>query len=393
MRLALLNPWLVSSPMASPLSDVYGRIRHIFFALPAYQVDFIDTILSCMRGIRTALGPDVRCTVLHHPAQHEAVEDALRDSGELDLIAWRNGFVLRLRDTRTDFNEGILRVSSMALPDFTNWVQDAFLVGVDSAGNRQVAASPKVFRHFGGWDDEVPRQLAAHLGWPCTVLPVGVEAGNILVDAQSVLIGSDVARETAEPEWKLLQTELASGGRVVQVCVPNARQPIFHLDLYITIAGPHHQTGKPVALVGSVQRARALVGDLETGESLEAGKILEAGLDAVADHLGTLGYAVERLPLLPFSNTFLTKAAHYTYNNCLVEVWRAPDGSVQRRVTLPEYSTKSNDALTVLDEDAASVWEGLGFTVTIARGEFARVAELFGSLRCMTKVLERSPTM
>ena len=379
--------------MASPLTDVFGRIRHIFFALPAYQVDFIDTILSCMRGIRTALGPDVRCTVLHHPPQQAAIEDALMDSGELDLIPWRHGFVLRLRDTRTDFQGSTLRVSSMALPDFTNWVQDAFLVAVDSAGNRQVAASPKVFRQFGGWDDEVPRQLASHLGWPCTVLPVGVEAGNILVDAQSVLIGSDVARETAAPEWELLQAALSAGGRAVQVCVPNDRQPIFHLDLYVTIAGPHHDSGKPVALVGSVQRARALVGDHETGESLEAGEKLEVGLNAVADHLVTLGYAVERLPLLPFSNTFLTKAAHYTYNNCLVEVWRAADGSIQRRVTLPTYATKSNEALTVLDEEAAKVWEGLGFTVTFAQGEFARVSELFGSLRCMTKVLERSGTM
>ena len=379
--------------MASPLSDVSGRIRHIFFALPAYQVDFIDTILSCMRGIRQALGADVRCTVLHHPPQQDAIEDALMDSGELDLISWQHGFVLRLRDTRTDFQKGTLRVSSMALPDFTNWVQDAFLVAVDSAGSRQVAASPKVYRQFGGWDDEVPRQLAAHLGWPCTALPVGVEAGNILVDSQSVLIGSDVALETAEPEWISLQTELASGGRVVHVCAPNARQPIFHLDLYVTLAGPHHETGQPVALVGSVQRARALVGDLQTGESIQAGQTLEAGLDAVADHLVALGYAVERLPLLPFSNTFLTKAAHYTYNNCLVEVWRAPDAAIQRRVTLPSYATEPLDALSVLDEEAADVWKRLGFTVTFARGEFARVAELFGSLRCMTKVLERIGTM
>ena len=125
----------------------------------------------------------------------------------------------------------------------------------------------------------------------------------------------------------------------------------------------------------------------------ERAKWTRSGLDAVADHLATLGYAVERLPLLPFSNTLLTKAAHYTYNNCLVEVWRAPDGSVQRRVTRPAYATKSNEALTVLDEDAARVWEGLGFTVTFAPGEFARVSELFGSLRCMTKVLERSGTI
>ena len=379
--------------MASPLSDVFGRIHHIFFALPAYQVDFVDTILSCMRGIREALGPDVRCTVLHHPPQQEAIEDAMMVSGELDFIPWQHGFVLRLRDTRTDFQKGTLRVSSMALPDFTNWVQDAFLVAVDSTGNRQVAASPKVYRQFGGWDDEVPRQLAAHLGWPCTTLPVGVEAGNILVDSHAVLIGSDVAQETPEPEWTSLQTELASGGRIVHVCVPNARQPIFHLDLYVTLAGPHHTTGQPMALIGSVHRARALVGDLQTGESVEAGETLETGLDGVANHLIALGYAVERLPLLPFSNTFLTKAAHYTYNNCLVEVWRTPDGAIQRRVTLPSYATEQNDALTVLDEDAAEVWKGLGFTVRFARGEFARVAELFGSLRCMTKVLERSGTM
>src|SRR5688572_28286473 len=102
--------------MHSPLSDVTGRIRHIFFALPAYQVDFIAPIISCMRGIRHALESDVRCTVMHHPAQEAAVQDALRDLGPLDGITWQHGFVLRLRDTRSSFEGRTLRVSSMALP-------------------------------------------------------------------------------------------------------------------------------------------------------------------------------------------------------------------------------------------------------------------------------------
>ena len=57
------------------------------------------------------------------------------------------GFVLRLGDTGGTIQGSTLRTWRMALPDFTSWVQDAFLVAVDSTGEHAVWASPHVRRY------------------------------------------------------------------------------------------------------------------------------------------------------------------------------------------------------------------------------------------------------
>ncbi|MEX2284820.1 MAG: hypothetical protein WEE89_20195 [Gemmatimonadota bacterium] len=387
----------------TPLSDADGRIRHVFFALPAYDDEFTLPILSCLRGIREALGSDVRCTIMHHPAQASAVQESLGSLGPLDIITWQHGFVLRLRDTVSKLEGRTLRITKLALPDFTNWVQDAFLVAIDASGQPLIWASPRVEREYGGWDDEVVRQLTAHLGWPSAVLPFGLEAGNVLVDQVSILLGAAVRAGATDAEWQQLNDRVslspipdprsairdpqsAIRNRTVRVCVPGLPQPVFHIDLYVTLAGVHPATGRPLALVGSIRQALALVGEEDSADDTDA------GLNAVADYLVTAGYTVERLPLLPFINPQMKKPAHFSYNNCLVEIWRDAVGSTRRRVTLPVYGNEGGP-LDALDRAAAGIWEGLGFEVKAARGEFALVAELYGSVRCMTKVLERADRM
>lgn len=364
---------------ATPLSDVSGRIAHVFFALPSYDPEFIAPLLSCFRGIRSALGPEVRCTVLRRSAQADLVDESLAALGPLDTIAWDEGFVLRLGDTGATIQGSTLRIGRMALPDFTSWVQDAFLVAVDSTGEHAVWISPNVRRRHGGWDDAVPRRLAEHLGWNHTALPGAIEAGNVLVDDSMVVIGSDVQSSLAESDWNLLCRLLASSGRTIMVATPGTSQPVFHLDLYLTLAGPHLETGQPIALVGSVRRARDVLGQRE-----EAGDADDA-LDTLAAHMASAGYRVARLPLLPFRTELAPHGAWYSYNNCLVEVFRAA-GTTVRRVILPAYGSE----IGALDAEAARVWSGLGFEVPMARGDFATMAQLDGSLRCMTKVLDRA---
>ena len=354
--------------MITPLSDVHGRIEHVFFALPAIDAEYTGALLSCFHGIRVALGRGVRCTVLHHAEHVSAVEDALADLGELDLIAWKQGLVLRLRDTAAHVEGGTLRITKASNPDFTTWVQDGFLV----AGHR-IWASPRVKRTYGGWDDEVVRQLAAHLGWPIELLPCGVEAGNVLTDENDVVIGADVQRHSKDDEWNALIAQLGQGRRV-HVCAADQAQPIFHLDLYVTLAGTH-------ALVGSVEQGRACVGEPYT----DADRAMDEGLQAAVLSLMNAGYQVERLPLLPFRHHYMEKDGYFTHNNCLVEV-----AAGMRRVVLPAYGSDANDPLAALDRASARVWQRLGFEVVFAHGAFATVSELLGGLRCMTKVLARA---
>jgi hypothetical protein len=364
---------------SAPLSDVRGRIAHVFFALPAYDPSFVDPLLGCFRGIREALGPSVCCTVLHRPAQAAPVREHLGGSGPLDTITWDEGFVLRLADTRSTIEGGTLRITRMALPDFTSWVQDAFLVGMAGDGTTCVWASPHVRRGHGGWDDEVPARLAKHLVWELRTLPCAIEAGNVLVDEGVVVVGPDVPAAATREQWEALYSILAAGGRRVIVPGHGEAQPLFHLDLYVTPAGPHPTTGERCALVGSARLAREL-----TGQPADDAAV-DAKLDAVSAQLASQGFFVERLPLLPFTSELAPKVSWYSYNNCLVEVAESV-----RRVVLPAYGAGDDGSLDTLDMGAARVWSNLGFEVRFARGAFAHLAQLGGSVRCMTKVLRRS---
>ena len=366
----------MSDDAATPLSDVSGRIAHIFFALPSYDPSFIAPTLSCVRGIRDALGPNVHCTILRRPNEAALVDDALAAFGPLDAVGWEEGFVLRLGDMGASVDGGTLRITRMSLPDFTNWVQDAFLVAATPVGGTQVWASPHVRRRFGGWDDEVPKRLAKHMGWTCETLPCAIEAGNVLVDHRAVVVGGDVPAGATPAAWDALRNAL--GYRQVIASRVGKPQPLFHLDLYLALAGPDPASGRPLALVGSARLARETLGQPADDTSLDE------GLDAVAEELSAHGYVVERLPVLPFRGDLAPDGAWYSYANCLVEVF-----DDVRRVVAPAFGSGTGDELDTLDAAAEHIWSGLGFDVSFARGEFAYLAQLGGSVRCMTKVLAR----
>src|SRR6185369_15238365 len=133
------------------LSDVSGRITHVFFAVPSYDERHAPPVLQCIRGIREALGPDVRATVLRRPTHSADIDAQLAQLGALDTIDWDQGFVLRLRDMHSTVEGKTLRVTRLALPDFTNWVQDPFLIALEN-GRPHVWASPLVKRQYGSWD-------------------------------------------------------------------------------------------------------------------------------------------------------------------------------------------------------------------------------------------------
>jgi hypothetical protein len=366
----------------SLLSDVTGRIEHVFFALPSYDRNQASLLLACFRDVLQALEPGVRVTLLRRAELASLADAELSQHGRLDTIDWDEGFVLRLRDAKATVHGSTLRISRLALPDFTSWVQDPFLIANENT-QPCVWASPVVKREYGGWDDELPHRLARHLGWPLRLLPAGVEAGNVLVDDRHVVIGSDVPKERGD-DWPALRDRLHTGGRDLIVPDAGQRQPVFHLDLCVTLAGPDAR-GTHFALVGSVQRACALTAQ-PFDDKLA---LVEQRLDAVAASLTGYGYRVKRLPLVPIEVAHFPEGAWLSYNNCLVQVWTEA-GEQRRVVVMPGFAGDETPELEAADRAATEVWSELGFEVRIARGAFTRMAEFGGSLRCMTKVLRRA---
>jgi hypothetical protein len=359
------------------LSDVDGRISHVFLALPSYDAEAVPRFLSCIGGLLAALGRGVRCTILHHPPAAGALRSTAAAAGvhPPDLLAWEGGWVWRLDGGRARNEEGVLRIERLPWGDFTGWVQDGFLVAADDAGAPRLLASPAVTRRDGGLDGDVPPLLAAHLGWPCEALPRELQAGNVLVDAGAVVLGADAA--------PAVDGAAGDPSRRLVVPRPGRPQPVFHQDLYLTLAGSDPATGRPLAVVGSVREARRV-----RGEPPLAGDP-DAALDAIAADLAADGYRVARLPLLPLPAAGGAEVEWISYSNCLVEAYQTPEGGWVRRAILPSYAADGGPAFAALDAAAAGVWHALGLEPVLARGEFRWLAGYFGSLRCMCKVLAR----
>ncbi|MDH3496488.1 MAG: hypothetical protein OER21_06990 [Gemmatimonadota bacterium] len=358
------------------LSDVAGRITHVLMALPAHEPRIVPRLLDCMAAVRAALGPGVRCTMLHH-AEHAALVSERLGTANLDLLPWTKPATLRFRGG-VRLEGKTLKLGSVPWGDFTLWVQDPFLVAQNDEAVC-LLASPIVERPDGGLDEDIPPLVAAHLGWGCRPLRQPLDGANVLVDDAHAVVGGDAGAEHDRV------AALPSGNECPPLVIPSrGGQPLSHQDLYLTLAGPHSTSGRPTALVGSQALAARVA-----GEPFEA-RERDERLDRVATDLADAGYHVERLPLTRERADPRWKPGWIGYNNVLVETWR--DGpTLRRRVTVPRYGTDGGPHLAALDAAAADIWTGLGFEVRPVEAPFTWLAVFDGGIRCMTKVLAREP--
>jgi hypothetical protein len=361
------------------LSDVTGRITHALLALPASDAEAVPPIMECHAAVCEALGKGTRYTVIVHAEHEEAVRAAGRGF-RIETLVWHPSRVLKVKVTEPRMEGRTLRLGTIpGWADFTPWVQDTFLVRYDRDG-RTLLASPEIRRPEGSHDDDVAPFVARALGWRLEMLPLGLEASNVLTDGRYVIVGADVVRDKPRASRRDLFGALRGDERVVTM-PRGVAQPLPHEDLYITLAGNGPEG--PLALVGS-QRVAAAV----RGRRFERDGI-EIALDAVAADLERLRYAVRRLPLEAHTADRVPVRGWTSYNNALVERAEAAGGKAGNRVILPAFGTDGGPPLRDLDAAAAAVWSGAGFEVRFAEGPFTWLAERQGSLRCLTKVLDR----
>ncbi|HEX8865498.1 MAG TPA: hypothetical protein VF821_07540, partial [Lentzea sp.] len=191
-------------------------------------------------------------------------------------------------------------------------------------------------------------------------------------------------------------------------------QPIFHIDMFVTLAGPGSD-GRFRVLVGSPDLADAALGtrspfSLQTAYDEIAAEFAQRGFDVVRNPLVHRPEITQQLTfadLRSFSETpdgaelrevvasFAAAGAvaestiqvrswhHITWNNCLVE-----NSSRGLTVYLPTFGHGPQADLAVIDAEMERLWAGLGFTV-VRLADFNAFASRLGVVHCIKKYLGR----
>lgn len=358
--------------------------------VPAYAVGS-PPLAAVYRDLLAKLPAQMRYLVL----AHESVADAVRGWGDrLDVVAAPEHL------------------------NFSVWAEDGYAAVVDDGTTYFV--EPFSFPRYG---DSLAADLLANAdpALERTQAPIYFQGGNILVGDDFFLIGADYPAETLrymgsvlvpgpgeqpaelirrlygeylDPERRLSyvgstlpvpqeRTRRATidGAEWTEILYagnrPGTMQPIFHIDMFITLAD-RGADGRYRVLVGDPQAAADILG-IQTPEHAMA-----QTFDDIADGLGRRGFDVLRNPLpLAYLDDpdHKTRSWYFaTANNALVS-----DGVVY----LPTYGHGSWPELATTDEANGQIWAGLGFQV-VYLADFHPFAENLGAVHCIKKYLSRN---
>ena len=263
--------------------------------------------------------------------------------------------------------------------------------------------------------------------------------GNVLVGDTFVLMG---IHQTSEDnihkcsEWFgkniiLLNSDMSylieyftllqrTGGYKNKYRFYSDNQAIYHLDLFITLAGKNHRCeevfviGEPVVGFPIDQELDHQTKDLIKTIITETSKGIDIMIDQLKQELDKLNisYQIVRTPL-PLTyydndNNQNDKIRHWqwaSYNNCLVEYYyeKRTDQNPIKRVFLPSYGIRSNyrqfagnrnygdwSELYVYDLQNQWIWESkLGYKAILLHHDYNQFMKINGSLHCLTNCVER----
>jgi hypothetical protein len=158
-------------------------------------------------------------------------------------------------------------------------------------------------------------------------------------------------------------------------------QPIFHIDMFVTLAG-RTPDGKYRVLVGSPVMADEILKRPTLPQSLSD------TFDDIAQTLSQhpdLDVVRSPLPLEVVQDGTDWVWYYATTNNCIVEIV----DDKQKRVWLPQYGFAPKEYLKAIDDYVAAMWSGWGFQVT-GLGDYNEMAQCSGAANCMKKIIQRS---
>ena len=421
----------------SLVSSWRGAIEQVLFAFPSYGVSSPE-LSAGYRSVIAALRPGTNFVVVHHKSRWFEVAEWFEDAGH-----------------------PAGNVTYVPLPDyvtFTDWAEDAYVALADGEDGTAYLMEPWEFPRAG--DALVSESVQEHVPLRSAQAPLIFQGGNCLIGDRFWLLGKDyfadsvalvdgrdapvtLPPDTTAPAFVTrLFADYLDAGRELLVLgtdrpIPlrefygtreddtfyldiagdgaGTYQPIFHIDMFVTLVGPD-AGGDFQVLVGSPRMGADLLGARHPFA-------LDDVYDTIAGQLSARGMRVHRNPLVhrpeigptftvvelrlmanqPGNEALLSAVNdliglgarerdaaqvrtwhHLTWNNCLVE-----DGAgVGRHVYLPTYGHFPNEDLEPVDEAMKALWEGLGFEVHLL-GDFNAFAQRQGVVHCIKKYLRR----
>ncbi|KAL9641553.1 hypothetical protein ABK040_013474 [Willaertia magna] len=173
-------------------------------------------------------------------------------------------------------------------------------------------------------------------------------------------------------------------------------EPLFHIDMFITLLGRNKETNKYQVLVASPKLAIQTLGwDKEKARFAYA---MQLSFDEIAKQLEDEGFEVDRMPLpMVYYDSEEDNTRYWyftTYNNCLVQIPLEDNETVngikvEKKVWLPQYGYGDWKDLEKTDKQATEIFEKYGFTVQ-PMGDFHPFTYNLGALHCIKKYLWRS---
>ena len=277
------------------------------------------------------------------------------------------------------------------------WAQDGYCCLRKNDGTT-VLLEPLDFTR--GGDHFVADQVAAETEMEVEVTKYHLEGGNILAGDDYIIVGKDYLHRnesiTGESRMKITNgfKKLFGVSQVIWLgfdelvkfpmnVYQGHYQPIFHIDMYVTLAGQTTE-GKELVFVADVNLAKNIL-----GQAPPPAVIIRA-FDKTAQFFENynrdgLQFEVKRLPIDLWdvdssSGTFLT------YNNCLIEVY-----GKAKNVNIPAYSSVAPGSVNsrILDKCVAEIFHDNGFKTKLLLGAYEELCKRGGSVHCITKVLKR----
>jgi hypothetical protein len=386
-------------PALVPSAD--GPIRRMLLTSPAYASQEPIMAAAYQRLLQT-LPEDVGLVVLVQASAEQTVQQWLTASN-------------RLARAEVSTFDDTLRISV--------WAEDGYVVAKDAATGHTYFVEPYAFPRYA--DGLVADFVTNFTNLRSTQAPLYFQGGNVLVGDDFFLIGADYPANTLDyirrgvfqpppgmtPQEfvRVLYSEYLDKGRRLlyvgsRVAVPQEQtrtvtidgvpwtetlhagnapgtvQPLFHIDMFITLVG-RSAPGRPYrVLVGDPSRASAILGGQTPAHAMQR------VYDDIANQLALGGLEVIRnpLPLIYVDDAAARQRFWYfaTSNNALVQ--NAP----AKHVWLPTYGHGSWPELRATDDANAQIWRDLGFEVH-ALGDFHPFAENLGAVHCIKKYLDR----
>ncbi|MET0781816.1 MAG: hypothetical protein ABWY26_02820 [Microbacterium sp.] len=403
---AMLEKMIQAGPREPKLvSSAHGTISHILLTIPGYAVRSArgeaNPLASAYEDLLAKLPPTIRFTVLTHGSVAGTVEQ------------WFTA-------------AGFTSAQIVSVPDhlhFSVWAEDGYVVAEDAASNETFLIEPFEFPRYA---DGLMADFASNsTALSHTQAPLYFQGGNVLIGDDFFLIGADYPANTMKyidrvimpgageapvdaihrlyREYMDANRTLHYVGSTVGVPSQTTRpivvdgepwtevlymgnkpgtvQPLFHIDMFISLAG-RDASGRYQVLVGDPGLAATALGVPLWPHAMQE------VFDSVATGLQRLGFAVTRnpLPLVYVDDGSERTRIWYfaTSNNALVQI---PD-SGEKRVWLPAYGFGNWTSLTVTDTANRELWESLGFTATLL-SDFHPFAENLGAVHCIKKYLGR----